>query len=126
MTEVSLFGGGVFRRIGEAEGVGVLIVVIGDVRIGYLGPIGNDAPCGKFCGEGTGILSDLAGKCESIVFVVDDDDPVSTDMVVELLSVVGRAASSMISPPLPIRFIEVTYPERNEPTQRLKSPYADY
>lgn len=73
MTEVSLFGGRVFRRIGEAEGVGVLIVVFGDVRIGYLGPIGNDAPCGKLGGEGAGILSDLAGKRESVVFVADDD-----------------------------------------------------
>ena len=73
MTEVSLFGGRVFRRIGEAEGVGVLIVVFGDVRIGYLGPIGNDAPCGKLGGEGAGILSDLAGKREAIVLVVDDD-----------------------------------------------------
>ena len=53
--------------------MGVLIVVIGDVRIGYLGPIGNDAPCGKLGGEGAGILSDLSGKRESIVFVADDD-----------------------------------------------------
>ena len=53
--------------------MGVLIVVIGDVRIGYLGPIGNDAPCGKLGSKGSGILSDLAGKRESIVFAADDD-----------------------------------------------------
>ena len=71
MAEVSGFGGGVFRGVGEAESVTAFVVVVGNIGIGNLGTVFDGTAAGEFGRKGADVFAGFAFEGEAIVFVTN-------------------------------------------------------